>query len=185
MVTIDEMFQRVEFALQRLGCDAGAAACHGMLCGMMCDPRGFDQDLWINHLGVEDDLEPGEECEQALLALAAYTFEALEQPEESFRLLLPDDETSLPDRASAFIAWCEGFLSGFGLSGPINVALLGDDAREFLDDLQKFVRLSAHDVDGEDDERALFELVEFARVGAVILREEMYALTGNEPSTLH
>lgn len=178
---IDEIFQRVEFALQRLGCDAGAAECHGM----MCNPRGFDRDLWINHLGVVDDLEPGEECEQAFLALAAFTLEALEQLEGSSRLLLPDDETPLPDRASAFATWCEGFLSGFGLSGPINAALLGDDAREFLDDLQKFVRLNARDVDGEDDERALFELVEFVRIGAVILREETYALAESQPLILH
>ena len=49
-------YARVEQVLRALGCDVGAAECHGILCGMLCAPRRFELRPWLSHLSGQDDV---------------------------------------------------------------------------------------------------------------------------------
>ena len=162
---------RIERVLRALDCDIGAAECHGVLCGMLCGPRAFDLHVWYAHLSGRDDVAPlaAGETQSAMHELIEHTTAGLEGDSFAFTLLLPDDDDALTTRATAFASWCRGFLSGLGLAGIADILMLGEDARGFLTDLERFGALDASGDGGEDDERALAELTEFTRIGALIV----------------
>lgn len=178
-------FDTVEHALETLGCDVGAAECHGMLCGMLCGPHAFDARLWLAHVTGEgaDQDEPRAGVPPVLQRLAADTRAALERGDLAFALLLPDDAAPLARRVGAFGAWCRGFLSGLGASGIADLAVLGEDARGFVADVARLGAV-ADDVDGDDaDERAFVELTEFARMGVLVVHSDAAALAAHVPAS--
>jgi yecA family protein len=183
------LHEAVEQALAALECDVGAAECHGMLCGMLCGPGEFDERMWLAHVtgDAEDIPDLPASATGTLLELAGETRDALERDDFGFALLLPPDGAPLGERAAAFGAWCRGYLSGLGLSGIADLAVLGEDARSFVRDVE---RLSAIDEDAagdEEDERALVELTEFARVGVLVVHSDARVLPdqSREPGSIH
>ncbi len=150
-----------------------------MLCGTLSGLRVFDRQIWLSHVAGHDDLSPFEAGEPmaAVQELVEYTHASLEQDDLSFELLLPGDDQPLAERAMAFARWCRGFLSGFGLAGIADLTLLGEDAREFLRDVDRFASLDVAN-EGEDEERALLELTEFTRMGVLIVRTDAAKIPG-------
>ena len=102
--------------------------------------------------------------------------EALDRIDLGFALLLPEDNRPLGERATAFGRWSRGFLSGFGLSGIADLRMLSEDARGFLRDLERFGSLAIPDSEDEDDERAFTELIEFTRMGVLVLRDDVFEI---------
>ena len=148
-----------------------------MLCGALSGVRVFDRQIWLSHVAGHDDLSPFEAGEPmaAVQELVGHTHASLEQDDLSFGLLLPGDDQPLAERAMAFSRWCRGFLSGFGLAGIADLTMLGEDAREFLRDVERFVSLDVGN-EGEVEERALLELTEFTRMGVLIVRTDVARL---------
>lgn len=168
------LYERVAEVLERSACDIGAAECHGILAGMLCGDGPFDPRTWLAHVSADDDggeLAQGE-ARTRLDELIERTHAELSADDYSFCLLLPGDEATLGERAEAFAAWCRGFLAGCALAGIVDLAALGEDGREFLLDVERFCRLGIGN-GGEDDERALNELIEFTRMGVQVLRTEL------------
>ena len=173
-----DFHQRLQDMLALLDCDLGASECHGMLCGILSGPARFDHRTWLSHLSGGEAFSTYEAGEPAVVLeqLFDQTRDALEEDEFGFALLLPAESADLHVRTTAFAAWCRGYLSGFGLSGVADLAALSEDARGFLNDVERFCAI-ALDADGsDDDERALTELTEFARMGVMIVREEAHVL---------
>ena len=180
------LYDAVAQSLRELTSDVVAAESHGMLCGMLCSPEAFDGDAWLRHVLGYAPAQRLSDLPQthALLTMVASTIRALEDDEQfDFNLLLPADGASLPLRTEALGAWCRGFLSGFGLHGA--GAKLNTEGREFLRDLYKIGQVSALDAQGEDAERAYFEVCEYARMGAMMLHEEFRSLFAGPQTSLH
>ena len=53
---MQDLFVRVQTLLASLKCDIGAAESHGMLCGMLCGPARFDEQLWFQQVSGNDDI---------------------------------------------------------------------------------------------------------------------------------
>jgi len=169
------LFDRVTAVLERSACDIGAAECHGILTGMLCGAGTFDPRTWLAHVSADDDggdLAHGDARRQ-LDELVERTRAELGADDYSFFLLLPGDDVAIDVRADAFAAWCRGFLAGCALAGIVDLAALGEDGREFLVDVERFCRLGVDGDGGEDDERALTELIEFTRMGVQVMRTEL------------
>lgn len=183
-----ELYDRVARALGALGCDIGAAECHGALCGLLCAPRAFAPRTWLEYLAGADDLGPFEEGDTraALDELLHASVRVLAEDAFGLFLLLPGDDAGLDTRSAAFAAWCRGFLAGLGLGGIGDFTLLGEDARGFVKDLERFCRIDAGDGD-EADEQAFAELTEYTRMGVMIIHEEVQAAAaaGAPSSSLH
>ena len=96
----------------------------------------------------------------------------LEDPDLGFEPLLPEGDTSVEHRAEALVEWCRGFLGGVGLSGaqPHGLSV---DATEVLSDLGRIASSRFDYDDAEEDETALSEVLEFVRVGVLLLHAEM------------
>ena len=150
-----------------------ASRCHGFLCGRACtgDPR--DQEPWKHFLdaGTMDDPDADDCCEQIRL-LAGDVRTQLNSPGFEFELLLPDDDYPLTMRVDALRAWCEGFLNGVGLGGKLDDSAFSDDCREVLEDLHMICQVDVDQVEA-DDGAALQEVIEYVRVAAVTLFEDL------------
>ena len=180
-------YDQITAALQMLGSELSAGECHGMLCGALCGPEAFDAEGWFQHvIGYEEDLHLSSlDLNHVVHVLVRDTQSGLSSQEFEFALLLPDDDTSLADRAQGLSDWCHGFISGFGLAA---VSELSEDAKDFLKDLRQISRIEVGESDAKADEQAFFELSEYCRIGAMLLREETRfdeSTTLNETPKLH
>ncbi len=175
--------------LHLLDCDIGAGECHGILCGMLCNPGQFDPQLWLQHASGQNDLTPfgSESHAHVMWDLMRFTQQNIAAEDLSFLLLIPDDSAPLQERIKSIAAWCRGFLSGFGLAGVTDLSVLSDDSRDFLKDLVQIARADEQLVADEDSERSFMEISEYIRIGVLVLREETRFEAQSDPpsETLH
>jgi uncharacterized protein YgfB (UPF0149 family) len=88
------------------------------------------------------------------------------------------------DRLEALVDWCGGFLLGFRLGRVSGLPALSSDSREFIVDMQQLTRLDVLSGEsGEESEVAFTELVEYVKVGVLLLREEVYGYGGTANAT--
>lgn len=171
-------YASVSAALADLDSEVEPAECHGMLCGMLCSPDGFETGLWLQHLsGYRDDTPEPEVLDETLVDLLRSTLRGMDSDEFGFELLLPDDDEPLAIRTDALGGWCRGFLSGFGVTR--GAAAISSESQEFLGDLYRLSQVDPHDAAGEVGEHAFLEIVEYARMGTILLREENRHVTAD------
>jgi uncharacterized protein YgfB (UPF0149 family) len=73
--------------------------------------------------------------------------------------------------------WCTGFLYGLGTGKISNLAALPGDVGEIVRDFSEISRAGSDDsVPDEANEQAYMELVEFIRVGAQVVFDELLPL---------
>lgn len=149
---------------------------HGMLCGVLCVRQNQTADAWINEFAPEMSKEEGKK----LTALFELTQQQLNSPDLDFRLLLPDDQQPLRKRTEALASWSRGFLYGLGTGGLEKDSSLDADAQEFLSDVAKIAKAIHHSShDTHENEAAYFEIVEYLRMGLLLVYESLHPATGD------
>jgi len=154
---------------------ADAAELQGQLCAQVT-LSDTTVESWLGQaLGEEADANAlARETGEALIDLYSWTCSALNEGAFAFKLFLPDDDLGLTLRTEALTHWCQGYLAGLGLAGLADPASLPEETREFLEDLAEIARADFETEDGgESDEVAFTELVEYARVGAMMVFETL------------
>lgn len=146
----------------RVGVDV--AELHGLLGGYLCGGGPAQRDDWMAQLALDTQATAG----SALDALFQTSLAQLDSPDLAFALLLPDDDAPVSARADALVAWCRGFLSGFGLAAA-SATQLSPEAVEALDDVARIAGSAFECEDPDADEAAFAELSEFVRVAALLL----------------
>jgi uncharacterized protein YgfB (UPF0149 family) len=129
---------------------------------------------------LEEIVEEEQDLNDALVKEAIKAFKALfdemkqllNDPEMGFELMLPDEEVSLVKRLQALGQWCQGFVYGIGRGG-VTTGMLKGDAAELLKDFAEISRISEEAEGSEEDEEAYMELVEYIRVGVLLINEEL------------
>lgn len=168
-------YDDLDMSLHRAQVETEPAELHGVMCATICVPPGSDASSWMDeeifsNLGESAALTQSREMVQQLWQI---THEQITGPDCDLALLLPDEDTSLADRSEAFAAWCEGFLYGMGLHGQARLKGLSADSRELMTDMSEFTRLDIEEEDSEDGEAALQELVEYVRVGVLMVYQDL------------
>ncbi|MCP1672992.1 yecA family protein [Natronocella acetinitrilica] len=175
-------YDDVQAALSAVGSPMDAAEAHGILCGLFAAAGQADAAGWMAQ--VLDGTEPrGEEARRVLERLASTydeTRRGLDDSNLSFDLLLPGDATPLHERAAALGGWCSGFLFGLGSGSEAKALPSGGDVEEAVAGLAEIARVDAEAADGSD-EAAYSELVEFVRVSALMIRENLQPVTRAKP----
>ncbi len=172
--------------LDSTGASLGLAEGQGILCGRICSGRDVDVAGWIREVIGGDAAGDLGRCEQVLEAVSEETQARLSSSEFGFQPFLPDDDHPIELRCQELARWCQGFLYGLGASGRLDLSGLGVDAREVISDLSAFTSLASGG-ESEDLERDYYELVEYLRVGVMLINEEtserrhVAGATGNEP----
>lgn len=146
------------------------AEAHGTLAGALC-VHPYSAEDWLAEVLPDGNRPPA--AVNALRELYASTVHALGGGEFEFDLLLPDEQQSLESRTESLGAWCAGFLYGLG-SGSGDPGQLGGEAGEIIRDLTQITRAGVDLADGEEgNEAALAELVEYVRVGAQLIYDDL------------
>lgn len=148
-----------------------AAETHGTLAGMLCGRTGNWQQVL---LAETDPADPQvQECASRLENLLLFTAEELHSGQIPLQLMLPDEQASAAERASAIRDWSQGFLFGFGLAGEQKQQLLNGDAGEALQDFAEIARMNVENFGQlQDTEEALMQLEEYLWVATSLIWHE-------------
>ena len=153
-----------------------ASELHGALAGYLCAGGLSPAREWLSALALDeiDDALGDAPARELFDRLFTGCAADLEDPELAFDLLLPDDTVPMAERAVALVDWCRGFLGGLGLSGADLEQGLSGEASEILADLARIAATRFDDESGGDeDEEAYAEVVEYVRVGVLLLHGEL------------
>jgi len=164
----------------------GASDLHGSLAGFLCGGGQTDARHWLVALELDPDDSaaaafPHDTLERLYADCAAW----LADPELRFEPLLPPANAPLAARADALVEWCRGFLGGIGLAGAGAAGTLSAEASEILSDFGTIASTRFEYADNEEDETALAEVIEFIRVGALLLHTELSNVAPLPGTTLH
>lgn len=166
-----------------------AAECHGFLCGHFCASNRLTVDCWQEHLlGGIDDSVLIDDCLAVLETMANQVKVEILSEEISFDLLLPEDAAAISLRAAALAEWCAGFVAGLGIGGMAEKEKLNPDCDEFVKDMVSISRMETEMEESEESEAALFEIIEYIRVGTIMLHQEWHQIDINSnerPDVLH
>lgn len=167
-----------------------AAEIHGLITGLIC---GGDRDhSWqtLVHDLANDGLAFSHVLSAPLRELYDTTFEALDDTEFTFSLLLPDEEGPVFARADQLSGWVNHFLLGVG----VTQSKLTDkkEISEIITDLRDIGMLGYdEDEDQEELEQALEEVLEYVRVAvqlcyiALTEGKSVGIIADNSKPTLH
>jgi uncharacterized protein YgfB (UPF0149 family) len=170
-ITYDELRQ----ALTRAGIELTAAELHGAISGLVCASADCDlRRLWT--VLTEENPPRGELAEMAG-RIAAESSYLLKDRQMGFQPLLPDDEEALTGRTEELANWCQGFLAGLGAAGTVEKDAMGEQVGEIVLDFSRLSQagFDEADEDSEEAESAFAEIVEYVRVGAQLIYEELAA----------
>jgi uncharacterized protein YgfB (UPF0149 family) len=170
-----ESFAQWSTLLRQSGLGVTPAELHGSMTGLLCTGWHGQPGELLASLAVEG--EPADEAAgrelQALLGRAMAGIETRLGAREPVEVLMPDETLAL--RANALVEWCRGFLGGLGLGGALPAAGQASAAGEWLADFGQIAAMPL--VCGEDDGKALDDLLEFVRDGVADLHAA-YVRTG-------
>ena len=105
-------------------------------------------------------------------------------------LLLADEEDALAERSRSLAEWCQGFMSGLGLSG-VKDEKIPSESQELIGDFYKIANLDADDENNieesdQGNDFALMELIEYVRMGTIYIFEDLQGNTENyQPEVIH
>ncbi len=169
----------LEQALGRAEAVAGAAEVHGLLCGLLCAAGRLEESSWQTLVFAEVDNQnvAFQQGRGAVQRLAAWTVTAMNDPVLGMDLLLPGDAEPLHDRTAALAEWCQGYLLGLAAGGVSDDMQLSTDVVELVRDFTE-ISSAGFDVDGgdEEDEVAYADVVEYVRVGVLLINDELQPL---------
>lgn len=171
MDRMQDPYHGLQVVLQGWHADLGAAELHGQVVGWLCGDGPPGQADWIALLGLEEQFgrAAAGDAERILRALADASWQALEDTDLGFQPLLPDDEHALGERVEALLGWSRGFLGGLGLSG-FRTDRGADGVNEFLADLGSIAASAVNALDDDEEgEMAYAELLEFLRMGTLLV----------------
>jgi len=166
----DLNYEYLSHLIVPLGALSSAAELHGLLSGELAAGARPSLDDWQE--GAVEFLDLAEsaagELLQAFERLHSGTLAQLQSESFGFKLLLPNDDTELSQRAVALGEWCRGFLNGFARAGQKDESQTSDEVKESLQDLAAIVQI---EVDGSDevDETGFFEVSEYVRMAVLTL----------------
>lgn len=185
---------QIESALQSLAADIGSSEIHGTLCGLLCASNNTQANSWFVSLVPEIDNSNllQKEAQQLLVLLYEETQRQLNDPTCDFQLLLPDDYTDLATRTISLGDWCQGFIMGFMMCGIKDFRKLPENSAEVAQDIVEMSRIGSEyeSENTEDDAEALEELIEYVRVGVLLINEELHPsraapVMTPEPDNIH
>jgi yecA family protein len=176
MVIADIRFKDFEDVLATAGSLADAAEAHGSLCGALCSMSPYKMQDWVNEI-LPDGAALSDESSAMIERVFAATAASFGEQGMEFEPLLPDDEQPLNGRANALALWCTGFLYGLGTGHISDLEALSGDVGEIVRDFTEISRATGDDAEAdESNEQAYAELVEFIRVAAQVVYEELLPL---------
>jgi len=147
------------------------AEVHGLLCGHIIGTSGqADKSLQKLILGKNKNPEYHAELQQ----LYEISYHLMSEFSFEFTLLLPDDDSKINLRTEALGLWCQGFLTGLQQTNIPVQNREESDVTETINDFIEIAQVNYDDIaDDDEDETAYFELVEYVRLGVLLIFNDL------------
>lgn len=142
---------------------------HGFLSGVLSAGAQMDAAQLASAFEQHFDCSLSKTMDELVIQLSFQTGLELDDPEMGFDLLLPDDDVSTGVRGQGLYKWCQGFLSGFGITGRYQESELSEEIREALTDLAKISALNVDVPNSNENEGDLLEIIEYVRMSAIMI----------------
>jgi len=172
--------------LQKVGMSSSVPEAHGLFTGILCGSSSEQKKkkwLWLSllDLNVDDSDMLAQEAIGVVDEFFGATLNGLSASELDFKLAI-EEHASLDERLEDFSIWVQGFLYGLGLSHNEDFSKNSEQVQEFMQDLLQISNAEEYELsDDDEDERALFELIEYVRVGVLLVFEELNPITQTTP----
>ena len=169
-------YEELAQMLQSAGADSSASEAHGMLSGTICAAGKTAPGLWLEYLLGEGNTlsAAASDSSDMLLTLQSELLRQLNDDAFGFQLLLPLDDVALSLRTETLSQWCAGFLYGLALGGFREDVAMPDSVSEVMKDFYEISHARFdYDLMDESDETAYMEIVEYVRMGVLLLYEEL------------
>lgn len=166
-------YETLEYRLIAANTPFSMAYVHGMMVGLLCVSSRSPQQCWPLIQEKIPILDAGQGTLVDLInKVFTLTVEHLRNSEKGMVLMLPD-ELPLGQRLEALVDWCEGFLIGIKLENLPSGALLRLPlVIEVIEDLEKIKDISFDACDTPENQNDYLEIVEFVRIGALLVYAE-------------
>jgi len=157
-------------AITVLSLNESASFLHGMMCGYICAGADSMGEAYMRALLNNKKDATVRNGVLAMFAVFAVSQQYIINFDFEFEMMLPDDNKSLLERAKGFSEWCGGFIRALNLAGVVADEFYEEEAQEAMQHLIEFSELDCNTLDvAEDDERALMEVTEYARMAVIRL----------------
>ncbi|REL32214.1 UPF0149 family protein [Thalassotalea euphylliae] len=173
-------FADLQATLSAESLQAHASELHGVLTGLIASGYEFESTDYIAMLN--DMFNNGEgfplAVKSAIKQVYSEIWQSLLDDSFGFKLMLPDDDDTIAERANGLGHWVQGFNLGYGLQQKDN-AVASEDVKEVLSDFSEIANLSDEIDDDEATEQAYYEIAEYVKVSVLLCFAEL----ASPPST--
>lgn len=151
-----------------------ASSLHGMMCGYLCAGADSQGESYLRALLNNKKDEQSRSALLAMFEVFSISQQQIGTFDFEFQMMLPDDNESLIVRAQAFSEWCEGFTQALTLAGVSIDQFYEEEAQDAMQHMLEFAELDCDTLDvDEEDERALMEVSEYARMAVIRLHGDL------------
>lgn len=166
-------FEALEYLLIVASTPFSPSYIHGMMLGVLCIGKHSLVSSWKSlQQSVGCLRDPDSTISKSFEKLFMDTACELKGLESNLLLVLPTDEEPLSQRLEALSDWCEGFMDGIKLDNFDATLLNNPTVKEILMDFVQIQEISSSALESEHNEKNYMELIEFVRVGALLLHAE-------------
>jgi len=184
----------LEDLLFQVDATMSAIESHGALCGMLCASGSVEAPQWLLHvLGEQAEGQSSSALKTAaaqLMQIYQLTISQMNSSDAGLDLFLPDEDEPLEERVEALSLWCQGYVYGLAAGGIKQDTVLPEDTSELIQDIVETSRIGQDSLDDdeeegsrEEDEVAFMEVVEYVRMGVLLIYEELQPIQTSR--TLH
>ncbi|MFC3152475.1 UPF0149 family protein [Litoribrevibacter euphylliae] len=188
--TLEQLFEDLADSFLELKIQQEPSEVHGVLVGMLVQAETKGVEEWLKLLDMIDmDISLIDDRAKSIMQdIYQVTRDGLSSDQYDFQLLMPADDYDLGERANALAVWASGFITGYGLAAE-HKRNLSTELVELLNHLHAISELDDQLSESEENEKDLYELYEYVRLGVLMLRQAMQQGDEVEPSsegkTLH
>ncbi len=152
---------------------------HGGICSQIC----FHSDYFEEFVPLDNSDDAATVSVQiatyrkAIKKIIGRDLNKLKDGDLSFELIIPDESSSIQERAEALSIWCQGFIDGVSFLMTEHDFKIDQDQKkesfEIIEDFTQISTLDSHSISGEvDEELSLMELIEFVRLSVQMIYDE-------------
>jgi yecA family protein len=147
---------------------------HGMMCGYLCAGADIQGEAYLRALLNNKKDDASRNAILAIFAVFSISQQQINSMDFEFQMLLPTVDESLKVRAQAFSQWCDGFIQALTLAGIGANQFQDEETQDAFQHIIEFADLDCDTLDiDEDDERALMEVSEYARMAVLRLHGDL------------
>ncbi|MEM7304123.1 MAG: UPF0149 family protein [Pseudomonadota bacterium] len=172
-------FELLNNALQAQEFGNRLSELHGFACGTLAVDLAYPLDTCVGILAPDlQNVVFNIDLQEQLDHLYEVTRAQMTDPVLQLDLYLPgydneDEDINLSRRVAALASWCDGYLFGLANAGLQEHTELPSDTAEIISDLSRISQLKGADTGEEDEELSYVELLEYVRMSALLVAEEL------------